>query len=274
MSVGIDVVQIDGEERVRDVAGMGVVRCTDCHAHGCPKTEREVEAQPLEASVDVPRIDETVPVGVPKVAMSLQRAAHITLDSALLGLDRLSRSLDNMGFGIEGGTDRSGCSISRARPLRSAKPTITSNDIPNAGDPLRVFADVIFTNQGSVGWRIRDSSQICLSVFLFLLCAFSIGGSVRERADGRIITFEVKGDPKVRQEVDVYRHCGLGQAVQRFNCDPKVFCVSCLLARSTRITAADVGLGASFGTEPRLLCFTCLPVEPQSRAHEISGSLS
>jgi hypothetical protein len=77
VSIRVDVVQIDGEEWMRYVTRVGIVRRAYRHRDSSPETEGEVEAKSSEASVDVPWIDEAVTVGVPEVAVSLQRSTGI-----------------------------------------------------------------------------------------------------------------------------------------------------------------------------------------------------
>lgn len=75
--VRVDIIQIDGEERVRYVTRLSIVGRAYRHCDSSPQTECEVEAKSSETSVDIPWIDEAITVSVPEVAMSLKRSAGI-----------------------------------------------------------------------------------------------------------------------------------------------------------------------------------------------------
>lgn len=72
VSIRVDVVQIDGEEWMRYVTRVGVIRCAYRHGNSSPQTEGEMKSKFSEASIDVPRVDEAITVGVPEIAMSLE----------------------------------------------------------------------------------------------------------------------------------------------------------------------------------------------------------
>ena len=75
MPIAVDIVEVDGEERVRQVRWLRTIRRAKGHGDGRPQTQGNVEAQVAEANEDVPGIYHAVSVLVPKVAVPAEGAA-------------------------------------------------------------------------------------------------------------------------------------------------------------------------------------------------------
>ena len=115
VSIGVDVVKVNGEKRVRDITGVGVVGRACCHGYSSPEAESEMEAQPSKACVDIPGVDEAITIGVPEVAVPLKSSTGVAVPA--LKVFRPSRFLQSKYDSFAGArvaTERSGCLTSRA----------------------------------------------------------------------------------------------------------------------------------------------------------------
>jgi hypothetical protein len=57
MPAPVDVVDVDGKERVWTPAWLSSIRGTYRHTNRSPKTKRDIETELTKADVDVPRVD-------------------------------------------------------------------------------------------------------------------------------------------------------------------------------------------------------------------------